>query len=223
MKLEVFDPAMCCSSGVCGPSVDPALARFAGDAEWLSARGVAVERFNLAQQPGAFAASAVVREALQARGESCLPLILVDGAIVSEGVYPERAELATLAGLAPTAFSYTPLVDELVAVAAAVASNCEPCLEYHVGVARELGVADADVARAVQTARKVKETPARHILKLADGLLGTGSENATSGFKPMLPLLAEQAANGSCGCSPAAGPDGAATGETPTSTSSKCC
>jgi len=198
MKLEVFDPAMCCSTGVCGPSVDPALARFAGDAEWLSARGVPVERFNLAQQPGAFAASAVVREALQSRGEGCLPLILVDGAIVSEGAYPERSELAALAGLATAAFSYTPLVDELVAVAAAVAANCEPCLEYHVGVARGLGVADADIARAVQTARKVKETPARHILRAADGLLGTGSESVTSGCKPALPLVAEPPASGKC-------------------------
>ena len=43
-SVEVFDPAMCCSTGVCGPSVDPALARFAADLEWLAGQGVAVAR-----------------------------------------------------------------------------------------------------------------------------------------------------------------------------------
>ena len=95
--IEVFDPAMCCTTGVCGPSVDPALARFAGDVEWLSAHGGVVERFNLAQQPGVFAEREIVRETLRAKGESCLPLILADGKIVREGTYPGRAELAALA------------------------------------------------------------------------------------------------------------------------------
>lgn len=30
MKIEVFDPPMCCSSGVCGPAVDPVFPRFDG-------------------------------------------------------------------------------------------------------------------------------------------------------------------------------------------------
>jgi hypothetical protein len=42
---------MCCSTGVCGPGVDPQLARFAADVAWLQGQGVTVERFNLAQQP----------------------------------------------------------------------------------------------------------------------------------------------------------------------------
>jgi hypothetical protein len=48
-KLEIYDPPMCCSSGVCGPSVDPVLPRFAADLDWISQRGVAVERYNLSQ------------------------------------------------------------------------------------------------------------------------------------------------------------------------------
>ena len=95
--------------------------------------------------------------------------------------YPSRAELAAFAGLEQPAGIYTPAVDELVAIAAAVASNCEPCLEYHVGLARELGVADEEIARAVKTARKVKETPARSILKAADELLGTAAPRAGRG------------------------------------------
>lgn len=93
-KLQVFDPAMCCSTGVCGPSVDPVLPRFAADLEWLKSKGVEVERFNLAQQTAAFTANAVVKESLNRRGTDCLPLILVDGVIIVSGEYPSRSELA---------------------------------------------------------------------------------------------------------------------------------
>jgi hypothetical protein len=98
-KLQVFDPPMCCSTGVCGPAPDVALPRFAADLKWLAKEGIAVERFNLAQQPQAFAASETIKAALAQYGNDCLPLILVNGAVVSRGSYPTRRELATLAGL----------------------------------------------------------------------------------------------------------------------------
>ena len=104
MTVRVFDPSMCCSSGVCGPSVEPHLARFAADLKWLETQGVEVERFNLAQQPAAFAGDQSVREALEARGEASLPILQVNGETKSSGVYPTRAELAAWAGLGkPTA------------------------------------------------------------------------------------------------------------------------
>jgi AhpD family alkylhydroperoxidase len=191
--IEVFDPAMCCSTGVCGPSVDPALVRFAADLDWLSGQGITVERFNLAQQPGAFAERELVSEALRAKGEECLPLVLADGRVASEGAYPSRAELARLAGIERPAGIYSQAVDELVAIAAAVASNCEPCLEYHVGLARELGVADEEIARAVKTARRVKETPARSILRAADELLGASAPKDAG-----VPLPVVSSNGGSC-------------------------
>lgn len=94
VTVQVFDPAMCCSTGICGPSVDSQLIRFAADLEWLGESGVSVERFNLAQQPKAFAESAAAKEALEAKGEAALPLIIVDGGVKSSGVYPSREELA---------------------------------------------------------------------------------------------------------------------------------
>ncbi len=101
-RMEVFDPAMCCSTGVCGPSVDPKLARFAADVEWLKSQGVEVKRFNLAQEPRAFVENKGVADALMGRDDA-LPLLLVDGAIVSVGTYPDRATLARMTGLvAPT-------------------------------------------------------------------------------------------------------------------------
>ncbi len=98
VTIRVFDPAMCCSTGVCGPSVEPDLARFAADVDWLQKQGVTVERFNLSQQPGAFAETPAVKEAL-ARGTEVLPLVLVGDRIAVEGSYPSRETLAALAGV----------------------------------------------------------------------------------------------------------------------------
>ena len=62
--LQVFDPPMCCSTGVCGPKVNPTLPRFAADLNWLKSQGVHVERFNLAQNPDAFTKDSVVEQML---------------------------------------------------------------------------------------------------------------------------------------------------------------
>jgi hypothetical protein len=90
---------MCCATGVCGPGVDPELARFSGDLEWLKRQGVTVQRFNLAQQPAAFVEHAAVKAALEARGNACLPLVMVDERVAVEGMYPSRETLAGLAGV----------------------------------------------------------------------------------------------------------------------------
>jgi arsenite methyltransferase len=105
--VQVFDPPMCCASGACGPTADPALARFAADLDWLKAQGGRVERYNLSQQPAAFAARPEVTEALAQAGTSCLPLILVEGRVVSRGRYPTRAELAAWADAAAPASART--------------------------------------------------------------------------------------------------------------------
>jgi hypothetical protein len=98
-KLSVYDPPMCCSTGVCGPAVDPVLPRVAADLDWLKRQGVEVERYNLAQQPQAFATNPAVTAILREEGNGCLPLILLDGQVVARGGYPDRAELARWVGL----------------------------------------------------------------------------------------------------------------------------
>jgi hypothetical protein len=96
--IQIFDKPMCCSTGVCGPQVDPVLPRFAADLEWLKGQGHSVERFNLAQQPAAFTENRDVRQELKTRGTDCLPLIVVDGQIVSRGQYPSRDALGMWIG-----------------------------------------------------------------------------------------------------------------------------
>ncbi len=92
--VQVYDRAMCCSTGVCGPQVDPELPKFAADLEWLKGQGHAVDRFNLAHNANDFSANAVVSKLLGDEGVECLPLILVDGQIVSRNDYPSRENLA---------------------------------------------------------------------------------------------------------------------------------
>lgn len=98
-SVHVFDPAMCCSTGICGPSVDPAVVRFAADLAWLTTQGVSVQRSNLAQQPAAFVEDAAARVVLKEKGEAGLPLIKVDDEVKSSGVFPSRAELAAWTGV----------------------------------------------------------------------------------------------------------------------------
>ena len=97
-KISVYDPAMCCPTGVCGPSVDPKLAAFSADLDWLTKQGVEVERYNLAQQPQAFADSRLVTGELQ-KDADCLPLVVIDEKIVACGCYPDRATLAKFFGM----------------------------------------------------------------------------------------------------------------------------
>ncbi len=98
-RLQVYDPPMCCPTGICGPSVDPELVRFAADLKWIEEHGVTVERHNLAQQPNAFVEEPLVLAALNAQGPECLPIVIVDGKRVDTAGYPARAQLLELLGL----------------------------------------------------------------------------------------------------------------------------
>jgi len=73
-----------------------------------------------------------------------------------------------------SAVDYSAGVNELVAIGAAIAANCEPCLKYHYHEAQQFGVSKADMARAVETGAKVKDSPHQAILRLADRLTGAG-------------------------------------------------
>ena len=103
--IKVFDPPMCCSTGVCGPDEDDELAQFASALEWAKKQGASVDRFNLGQQPGAFAQDAKVKGLLESDGVECLPLVFLDGEVLSKAGYPSRSELADRLGVDATADS----------------------------------------------------------------------------------------------------------------------
>lgn len=98
-KVEVFEPALCCATGVCGEDVDQQLVMFSADLDFVSSRGGDVARYNLASEPSTFAENETVRAFLQLAGSAGLPLVLVDGVTAMTGRYPDRNQLATWAGV----------------------------------------------------------------------------------------------------------------------------
>ncbi|MDP3087919.1 MAG: arsenite efflux transporter metallochaperone ArsD [Methylotenera sp.] len=92
--IQVFDPAMCCNSGVCGTEVDQQLVSFSADLDWAKQHGAQIQRYNLAQQPMEFVSNKIVKDFLERSGQEALPLTLVDGEFALAGRYPNRSELS---------------------------------------------------------------------------------------------------------------------------------
>lgn len=99
VSIHVFEPALCCNTGVCGEDVDQALVSFTADLDSFKQQGVDITRHNLANDPGAFVQNPVVMNFLQAAGSEGLPLVLVDDVTVLTGRYPTREMLARYAGV----------------------------------------------------------------------------------------------------------------------------
>jgi len=98
MKIEIYDPAMCCSTGVCGPSVDPELVRMQEALRQIQKQApeVKIERYGLSSDPQAFVANTAVAELLKNEGPECLPLVFVDGGLVCKGGYPGNEQLQSI-------------------------------------------------------------------------------------------------------------------------------
>ncbi|MBK8479352.1 MAG: RNA polymerase sigma factor [Opitutaceae bacterium] len=97
---------------------------------------------------------------------------------------------------ATPAAAFSPIAAEYVALGAAIGSNCEPCLRYHVAEALKVGISLPDIAKAIAMAAKVKDTPARAILKLAERLTQVGESSVSSSCAVPVPGMAS-----GCGCS----------------------
>lgn len=94
MRLEVFDPPMCCATGICGNSVDPKLVTFASDLEWLKKQGIDVVRHGLSFEPNEFVKNEDVKTTLQKEGNDSLPIVIADNQLIYKGIYPSREQLA---------------------------------------------------------------------------------------------------------------------------------
>ncbi|VTX49303.1 Arsenical resistance operon trans-acting repressor ArsD [Haemophilus influenzae] len=92
-RMSIYEPAMCCDTGVCGVNVDPELVRISTVINNLKKNGITIERYNLSSEPMAFINNNKVKDALDKNGIDRLPLILVDDDIVIEGRYPKNEEI----------------------------------------------------------------------------------------------------------------------------------
>ena len=93
MKIEIFEPSMCCDSGVCGPEPDKALIDLQNLIQLLKKAGVETKRYAINQAPMVFVQNQVVSNFIKANGPSKLPLILLDGRIIKSEGYPMLEEL----------------------------------------------------------------------------------------------------------------------------------
>jgi len=110
--IQVYDKPMCCSTGICGPSVDPVLPRFAADLDALKHAGHTVERYNLSQQPQAFIQNTEIHSLLSTKGTDVLPVVMVDGQVVSRGIYPSREMLDMWTGGVAAKSVSLPIADQ---------------------------------------------------------------------------------------------------------------
>ncbi|KRM59547.1 arsenite efflux transporter metallochaperone ArsD [Secundilactobacillus malefermentans] len=102
-KIELFEPAMCCATGVCGPSVNQDLLRITSAFEALNEdAGIEARRYNLSQNPKIFTQRPEILAEIQINADSALPITEIDGEIVKTGSYPTTAELSDYTGLAFT-------------------------------------------------------------------------------------------------------------------------
>ena len=122
--ITVYDPAMCCSTGICGTDVDQKLVDLAADLDWLKAQGVGVRRFGLSREPAEFAANDTIRQIMQDSEGDDLPAFLVDGVLRAKARYPSRAELIGWAGLAAPKIEIAGQVRALTLDAATTSSCC---------------------------------------------------------------------------------------------------
>lgn len=98
-KIEIFDPAMCCSTGVCGPSIDPELMRMATVISTLKDKGIIIKRHGLSAEPQDFISDNIISDILQKEGAGILPVTLVDGKVAKAKEYPTNEELSAWLGI----------------------------------------------------------------------------------------------------------------------------
>lgn len=98
-NIEIFDPAMCCSTGVCGPSIDSELMRVAALLSTLKSVGFEIKRYNLGNEPQAFIDNQAINDLLQEQGADVLPVTLVDGQPMVTKGYPTNAQFSEWLGL----------------------------------------------------------------------------------------------------------------------------
>ncbi|MDI6619147.1 MAG: arsenite efflux transporter metallochaperone ArsD [Clostridiales bacterium] len=98
-KMQIFEPAMCCSTGLCGVGVNPELLRISTVLNTLKKNGIDVERFNLSNATKQFVSNKAVNHFISTKGIDGLPVTVIDGEIVIEGRYPTNKEFEKLLGI----------------------------------------------------------------------------------------------------------------------------
>ena len=184
--IEVYDPAMCCSTGVCGPDVDDSLAEFANDVKWMKSQGIEVNRFNLGQEPETFKSNQVVLARLKKAGSDILPIIFINGERVSEGAYPDRNQLKSWLSINGNATNgaFSTGIDSqelLIRLEMAVANGDEAELQARFQKGVENGIPKEELVHSMQKGIDKRQEVTQTILQTANRLLGVQPGGCTPG------------------------------------------
>lgn len=98
--LKIYDPAMCCPTGVCGTDINPKLISLANFLTTLDKSKFEVQRYSLSTEPQAYVDNKEVSKILKEEGVDSLPLFFVDDELVFKKEYPEIPALSSKLGLA---------------------------------------------------------------------------------------------------------------------------
>jgi len=91
--IILYEPTLCCSSGICGPNPDQALVTLQDTIDKIKEHGIGIERFQITTHPRKFTDNAEIMKLMQQRQLDALPITAVDGKIVKVGGYPSMADL----------------------------------------------------------------------------------------------------------------------------------
>lgn len=183
--LEIFDPAMCCSTGVCGSDIDDTLADFANDLKWLKNQGVEVKRYNLGQEPEAFKQNPQILTRLQKEGTDVLPVILVNNSVTSEGGYPDRDQLCAWLGIhqenqrLSDSQEYKPQLLQTLSEMVVKGDLSEMKALFQEG--KKNGIELPDLVQAMQSGLNDRQEVTKQLVQTANELLGVPQNGCTPG------------------------------------------
>ena len=93
--VEIFDPPMCCPTGICGPTIDQALLDLNEMVMALQSQGVSMARYQMTSHPNAFLGNAEVMKLVREQQMAVLPITVVHGKVVKTKTYPSLVEVKT--------------------------------------------------------------------------------------------------------------------------------
>ena len=93
VDVALFDPPMCCPSGLCGPGLDPTLLDVNEMILALQAQGIRVERYQMTSHPQQFIDNGEVMRLVREQQLAALPITIVREQVVKTGAYPTLDEI----------------------------------------------------------------------------------------------------------------------------------
>jgi len=92
-KITIYEPNLCCPSGVCGPNPDQTLIKLQDAIDKLKNEGIETERFTITSHPKQFTQNTDVMKLMQEKQLEALPITTIDGKVIKVGSYPSLEDL----------------------------------------------------------------------------------------------------------------------------------